>query len=117
MRVYRFYKDDGWFIDLPGWEGDKSDLQMVRGADTFLDILSQGEDSVYVTLSKNQFEGSDTLHYECQGLLEGPEYGEGAWYFLNEFRGIPYSLRLWLCDVTKFVFNEYPVKIYFKANS
>lgn len=118
MNSYRFYKDDkGWFVDLPDWTGEKWELQMVMGADTFLDILSQGENEIYVTLSKNQFEGSDTLHYECQGLLEGPEYGEGSWYFLSEYKGIPYSLRLWLCDVTKFVFGEFPVKIYFSVNS
>lgn len=118
MNSYRFYKNEkGWFVDLPDWTGEIWELQMVMGADTFLDILSQGENEVHVILSKNQFIGSDTLHYECQGLLEGPEYGEGAWYFLNEYKGIPYTLRLWLCDVTKFVFGEFPVKIYFSVNS
>lgn len=118
MNSYKFYKNElGWFVDLPDWKGEVWELQMVRGADTFLDILAQGENEIYVTLSKYPFDGSDTLHYECQGLLEGPEIGEGAWYFLNEYKGIPYNLRMWLCDVTKFVFNEFPMKIYFSIQS
>ena len=115
METYKFYKDEeGWFIDLPKWKGDKADLQMVRGADTFCDLIAQGETEIYVTLSRHQFEGSNTLHYEQQGLLEGPEYGEGAWYFLNEYNDVAYSMRMWLCDVTKFVFGDFPMKIYFK---
>lgn len=115
MHNYRFYKDEhGWFVDIPEWEGEVWELQMVRGADSFLDILAQGETEIYVTLSRTPFEGSSTLHYEQQGLLEGIELGEGAWYVLNEYNGIPFQLRMWLCDVTKFVFGDFPVKIYFK---
>ena len=44
MRLFRFYRDDiGWFVDLPEWEGERWELQMVMGADSFLDVLSQGE--------------------------------------------------------------------------
>lgn len=118
MRQYRFYKDEyGWFVDLPEWPGEKAELQMVMGADTFLDILAQGETEVFVTLSRTPFNGSYTLHYQYRGRLEGPEYGEGAWYFLNEYMGIPMSHQLWLCDVTKFVFGDFPVKIYFATSS
>jgi hypothetical protein len=115
MRIYKFYKDEiGWFIDLPEWTHEKWELQMVMGADKFLDILSRGEDLVYVTMSKEPFEDCEILHYHCEGRLEGPEYGEGAWYFLQEYKGVDYGLEMWLCDVTKFVFGEFPNKIYFK---
>ena len=114
MKGYRFYKDEyGWFIDLPEWKGDKMDLQMVRGADKFLDIVAQDKIEIHMHLSRMPFDGSNTLHYQHEGLLEGPEYGEGAWYFLNEYNGVGYSLQLWLCDVTKFVFGDFPAKIYF----
>jgi hypothetical protein len=117
MTTYRFYKDEeGWFVDLPDSPFTKGELQMVMGADTFLDILAQGDSEVYVNISRQQFVGSDTLHYECQGLLEGPEYGEGAWYFLNEYQGISYTIRLWLCDVTKYVFGDFPMKIFFSRS-
>ncbi len=118
MRVYKFYKDEeGWFINLPEWTGEKWELQMVMGADTFLDILAQGENEVHVTIDKKSFKDCEVLHYQHEGRLEGPEYGEGAWYFLNEYMGISFSLKMWLCNVTKFVFEEFPTKIFFKVGS
>lgn len=115
MRSYRFYKDEfGWFVDLPEWEGEVWDLQMVAGADTFLDLLSQGESETYVILSPEPFSDCEELLYQKIGRLEGWELGEGAWYFLNSYKGIDYNISMWLCDVTKFVFGEFPNKIYFK---
>ena len=115
MKNYRFYKDDyGWFVDLPEWEGDRFNLQMVSGADIFCDILSQGESEVFVTLSKEPFEYCGILEFLHLGRLEGFELGEGAWYSLKEHMGLPFDLKMWLCDVTKFVFGEFPKQIYFK---
>ena len=114
MKAFRFYKDEhGWFVDIPEWEGDVWDLQMVSGADTFLDILSQGENEVYVTLSDKPFDGCEFLQFEHYGRLEAWEMGEGAWYILTSYKGISYSLRMWLCDVTKYVFGDLPNRIYF----
>jgi hypothetical protein len=115
VRHYKFYKDEyGWFVDLPEWTGEKWDLQMVMGADTFLDLLSQGETEIHVTLSTEPFEGCETLELVHLGRLEGPELGEGAWYILDEYADLPFNLKMWLCDVTKFVFGSFPSKIYFK---
>ena len=115
MRTFRFYRDsEGWFVDLPEWKGAKWELEMVSGADTFLDILSQGESEVHITLSKTPFENANILHFQEIGRLEGPELGAGAWYFLQDYNGIDYTLMMWLCDVTLFVFDEFPNKIYFK---
>jgi hypothetical protein len=116
MKNYRFYKDeDGWFVDLPEWEGDVWELQMVAGADIFLDVLSQGKDEIYVTLSDTPFDGAEVLVYQEIGRLEGFEMGSGAWYLLQEYMGITYNLKMWLCEVTKhpMVFGHYPNKIYF----
>ena len=41
--------------------------------------------------------------------------GEGSWYKLNTYMGIDYSLDMWLCDVTKFVFGDFPEVIYFSV--
>ena len=51
-----FYKteDDRWFIDLPEYieqGGDHEDLEMVRGADQLLDILSNGSNAAQVEVS------------------------------------------------------------------
>ena len=41
--------DDGrWFVVLPEYEGMQEDLEMVDGADTFLDFLT--EDNRFVTV-------------------------------------------------------------------
>lgn len=115
MKNYRFYKDDfGWFIDLPEWDGERWDLQMVAGADTFLDLLSQGESEVFVTLSEKPFDDCESLEFEHYGRLEAWELGEGAWYKLYSYQGQSYDLSMWLCDVTKFVFGDFPDRIYFK---
>ena len=115
MRSFKFHKqDDSWFVDLPEWEGEQWELEMVMGADTFLDILSQGEDVVYVTMSKDYFDGAEVLQFTQLGRLEGPELGEGSWYFLSEYQGISYALEMWLCHVTTFVFGDYPNRIYFR---
>ncbi len=115
MRSFKFYRDEqGWFVDLPEWEGEKWELQMVMGADTFLEILTQGDNEIHLTLSTEPFNGCETLHHMYDGLLEGPELGEGAWYRLEKYMGLDYKLQMWLCDVTKFVFGNFPNKIYFK---
>ena len=82
--------------------------------DIFCDILSQGESEVYVTLSTKPFEYCGTLEFLNLGRLEGFELGEGAWYSLKEHMGLPFNLKMWLCDVTKFVFGDFPKQIYFK---
>ncbi len=115
MRLFRFYRDDiGWFVDLPEWKGSRYDLQMVMGADSFLDILSQGESEKYVALSDEPFDGCYELIFVGLGRIEGPEIGEGAWYKLENYLGIDFRLQMWLCDVTKFVFGDFPRKIYFR---
>jgi hypothetical protein len=115
MRLYKFYRNKlGWFVDLPEWEGEQSELQMVMGADIFLDLLSQSENEVFIRMSTKEFEGSETLEFLHLGRFEGPEIGEGAWYGLRSYMGLDYNLKMWLCDVTKFVFGEFPKKIYFK---
>lgn len=113
FRFYRVEETGRWYVDLPEWEGETADLEMVMGADTFLDILAQGENECWVMLSIVPEEGADKLTLIEPGKLEGPEMGEGAWYKLETYRGIDYNLDMWLCDVTKFVFGYFPEEIYF----
>ena len=84
---------------------------MVAGADTFLEILSQGQGITNVTLSDKYYEGSYLL--EMQRL--GGEIG-GAWYKLDSSEGIEFNMEMWLCDVTSFVFGRLPNIIYFSKN-
>lgn len=109
LRQFKFYKDEGtWYVDLPEWEGSRADLAMVSGADTMLDIISQGENDIKVLLSTEDFDGSNRLEF----IRESPEVGEGSWYLMKTYKGIEYNLELWLCDVTIFVFGGFPKNIY-----
>jgi len=115
MQSYYFYKEDWtnwWFVDIPEWEGPKSALQMVMGADDMLDLMSQGDDRFLVTFSTEETEGFELLEFQH----ETPEWEQGAQYILKTFMGFEYDLQVWLCDVTKFVFGEFPRKIWIKRN-
>lgn len=113
---HKFYKEDGtWYIDLESWQGDKSDLAMVLGADTLLEQLANGKDSVYLIFSNDEIDGSDKLIKDVDlELLDeldrdfAFEIG-GAFYKTDDMKSV------WLCDVTKFVFNgEMPEIIWYK---
>jgi len=107
MRNFRFYKENNkWYIDLPEWEGDIGELQMVCGADVFLDLVSQGENERYLILSKESFENADKL-------LFLKEENSGAWYRIKFYHGLQFEFDLWLCHVTTFVFKCFPEIIYF----
>lgn len=110
ITTYRFYKtkDGSWFIDLPEWTGPPGELQMVAGADDFLDELSAGKDEVSIEISPTPVEGFDTLELQSEQT-----YG-GADYVLKNYQNQPVNKKMWLCDVTKFIFNNFPEAIYFK---
>lgn len=115
-RVCKFYKESNgnWYINLPEWTGDKSDLQMVLGADTLLDIMAQGQKEILVRFSTEGFPGASVMTWFLNGIPGDLEVG-GAMYFTEYYAGIKYDLNLWLCDVTKFVFGEFPEHIYYNC--
>jgi hypothetical protein len=107
MKSFKFYKEDSgrWFVELPEWLGSKDDLEMVCGADLMLDIMAQGDNVVYTNLSTEKI---DNCNYSFE-LSFLREESEGAWYKLS---GEFHDFELWLCHVTKFVFEDFPRKIY-----
>lgn len=115
MKTYTFEKNEAgkWFVVLPEfleiYPGHEGELQMVFGADTMLDIMSQGENVVHLTLSLEEFEGCDVLNK----LHNTPDVG-GAMYIMPKYQGFEYNLEMWLCGVTEFVFGHMPEKIYLK---
>ena len=124
--VLNFVKDNGlWYIDLPQWKESKESLLMVSGADTFLEFVSDGNRRVSIQI-KDSLEGVEnpgdwlTLILDKEkkntktavvinGKVEEYEMGGGDYTIL----GLNY--KMWLCDVTKFVFNGvFPERLYFK---
>lgn len=116
--VTRFYKElDKWYIDLPSYPGDKADLEMVLGADLFLDHLANLQNEIYLELSTLSVFSRNVLHL----IKLANDIGNGAYYecFYYEsnsgFGDLPKYFKMWLCDVTKFVFDgRFPDQIYFK---
>lgn len=105
MKSYTFNKEDGkWYIDLPEWKKSKSALQMVAGADILLDDLSNNQTSINISISTKQKPDKYTT---LTKVMNTPLTG-GALYHLG-------LKPIWLCDVTKFVFGEFPKKIHFKV--
>ena len=107
-RTFKFYRDylNRWFVDLPEWEGDVEELEMVLGADTMLDIIAQGEGEVMVTLSTESFENYNIrlIKLDDKTCSEG-----GAWYHAHSDFS---DFEVWLCHVSEFVFGEHPENIY-----
>lgn len=106
MKNLKFKKEitGSWYIVLPEWKGTKAELKMVQGADTLLDTLSNGKKIVEVSVSLRKEKGYSKLTKFMNTPIAG-----GAFYFAG-FKTI------WLCDVTKFVFDgSLPRKIYYKV--
>jgi hypothetical protein len=112
MEILRFYKEISgkWYADIPEWTGRKSALQMVAGADTLLEYLTENSDTyvkdVHVYFSEEPIEGGDCLVKTRNCIFNG------AYYKIEELEGVEINLKLWLCDVTNFVFGYFPNKIY-----
>lgn len=111
IRKIKFYKEKTgrWFIDLPEWEGPKEDLELVMGADDLLNIIAQGDDFLYAELGDEKFPGANQMVLVA---IETSEMG-GAWYLVPSIGQIDFNLRVWLCDVTKFIFGNFPETIWF----
>jgi hypothetical protein len=111
-ELYRFIKENGgWFIDLPEYlaqGGSKGDLAMVSGADTMLDIIAEGFDSVTLELDIKPFPDSDELILTelCDPVLGG------GYYHMKKFEGKEMNHDMWLCAVTEFVFGNMPERIF-----
>ena len=114
MKTYKFIKNGrDWYIDLPEFieqGGSVGDLQMVDGADKMLDMIAGQKPQVMLRISKEHFEGSDTLI-----LTEKCDpYIGGGYYLMKQYGGQEINQTMWLCQVTEFVFGELPTEIFVK---
>lgn len=93
---------DKWFADVVNWVGSVMDLEMVNGADTFLENICEGHRYISLQVSNVPIENAykfDYLNYD----------GEGTEYICEETGEV-----IWLCPVTITVFGEFPTNIWFK---
>ena len=106
----RFYKspNEYWYVDMPEWEGTQGALEMVRGADELLDVLSGGlGDDVFLQISITAFE-------DCERLIkiQDDTVAGGAYYGYSTVVG---PKLVWLCSVSDWYFGYHPDEIYFKS--
>lgn len=110
IRTLRFYNRDGrWFADVPQYieaGGTEDDCEMVAGADTWLELLSEGKDSISITIA------DDEVLEEKLHLYQKDE--AGGTYIAHEYKDKDINLVLWLCNVTLFIFGKFPDIFYYK---
>jgi hypothetical protein len=102
-------KEQRWYLDLPEWEGDKADLEMIYGADKMLDLIAKGDRSVYFTVKTRPFVNGTPLTLIEDNLPQG-----GGLYLLKAYNGVELNQKVWLCDVTTHIFRRLPKVIYFE---
>jgi hypothetical protein len=111
MKHFDFVKISGrWFVDVP-YNGSVSDLEMVDGADTFLEAYSEGESKmVHVIIMENEEDYNSGLYlYCCHGeTLKFKKKSQdylGTTYEVNEGK---YRGDVWLCPVFNLLMGESP---------
>jgi hypothetical protein len=112
MNTYTFFKENGgWHVHLPETKaGRQADLDLVDGADTMLNLMSDGSDEVTLTLNTEPFENAEMLEllHPCKPFLKG------GYYLMREHDGKQVNYGMWISDVTQVVFGDVPEKIYVK---
>ena len=106
--TFEKWEDGRWFVVLPDYDGDQEDLEMVDGADTFLDFLT--EDGLYVTVDVNLEDAGDdsiVLKLVAHDEIGGTYQVENCDGFSNK--------DVWLCNVVHYLFGEHPNMLYFKV--
>ena len=109
-REFRFYKDNNqrWFVDLPEWKASKYHLEMVQGADRFLESMrTPHKNDVVLKTSLEYFDGARKLDKAFDD-----KDGDGAWYdYINKHGRYE---TFWLCGVMTWFYGYNPDKIYFR---
>ena len=117
MKIYKFTKTGSdWYIDLPEyiWQGGSiGDLQMVDGADAMLDRMAANDKSISLAISIEPFEGADelTLLDKCDPYIGGGNY------LMKVYEGKEINWKMWLCQVTAFVFGDIPAQIFVRRTN
>ena len=91
--TFEKWEDGRWFVILPEYDGEQEDLEMVDGADTFLDFLT--EDGLYVNVDVSL---EDTGDYPIVLKLVAHDVIGGT-YQVENLEG--FNREVWLCNVVQ----------------
>lgn len=113
--IHKFYKEqDGrWYIDLPEYleegVGTKANLEMVAGAETLLNELSDNESSILIEMTDEPNGHWNNVNYFTLRKAKNNPFELGATYIYED------ESVVWLCPVCEWVFGNYPEEIYIKV--
>ena len=118
-REYRIQfnkeKNGCWYVDFPHWPFSHDNLAMVSGADKMLELLSNGNLFVKVSVipatKHEKHEGYIELEQTEHSLFGGSTYQVKYEPFIKRYK----RDSLWICPVTLFVLGFYPKFIYIKS--
>lgn len=104
-----------WYVHLPDYPGHTDELEMVLGADVLCDMIDTHDIGyITVTVSDKPFDSQfSTREYTLDfvyNTTDSTGEQDGADYMLREFK-----LGVWLCNVTKYVFGEFPLTFYIRV--
>lgn len=98
-----------WYAQLPEYTGDIDELEMIAGADDMCETLDFNGDGLVQTIVQDiPFKEGKTGKTFTLNLVKSSE-DDGADYICPEL-----EQKVWLCDVTKYVFGQFPKTIYIK---
>lgn len=113
IRKMSFVKeeDNKWYIELPEWTGEKGDLQMVMGADTMLDLLDlSGSKRVELIVAEADTEGGPWM-VQLRKTEDRSDVGGGADYTCSAPEFGVADFKVWLCNVTHWIYGYMPDNI------
>ncbi|MGL5690792.1 MAG: DUF6717 family protein [Bacteroidales bacterium] len=100
--ILPFYKKgDKWYALVEG--KSEEDNEMVMGADKMLEYIS---DDIYFELKL-----TPNVPLRDATLSKLTECDEGCTYLFKSFEEVDFGMEIWICDVTTFVFGEFPKTI------
>lgn len=106
--VYNFVKKDNcWFV-VSGSANKLSELP--EGARAVLNSVAGGRNAIRLKMDTEYFEGADSL--TLLELCDGPR--GGAYYMMQTCNGKNLFRKMWVCDLTLFVFGDMPESIYLR---
>lgn len=117
-REYRIQfnkeKDGCWYVDFPNWPFSHDNLAMVSGADKMLELLSDGDLFVRVSVIPAKKQEMHEEYIELE-QTESSLFGGSTYHVkYNPFKERFKRDTLWICPVTLFVLGHYPKFIYVK---
>ena len=126
-RVNFIKSNKFWFADFTETEltpningvNQRKLLPLTRnGWDEWVEIVSEGDDNFWMTLSNYEIEGGTELKY--LNLTEtSPNPSQcGNCYEFKSYKGIEYNIKFWVCsNGLDFVFGETPSSWFFKKEN